>query len=122
MGQPNEIEELLGKLLESAKGSRSGIIAIKSAAVKNQQFELASKIRELEKELFPETKEEKTAKERASHLNLVFRMVGLNISKTNCWLIDETLKAYNKKKGKFSVDDGVDLEFKAKELFIYSED
>jgi hypothetical protein len=111
------MENLLNKLLESAKENKKGLILLKNTAVTCQNYELASNLRELEKTLFPVTETQKSAKDRAKHLNLIFRMVGLNIAEKQCWIIEEALKGYNKKKGKFGIDDASKIEFTAAEYF-----
>ena len=112
------MEKLFEQLIEAAKKNRKGFNRLKNAVVTCQQFELASQLRDIEKEAFPETEEVKLAKEQAKKLNLAFRMVELNISEDVCWLIAETLKMHNEKQGKFSIDDAVKLRLKKEELFL----
>lgn len=112
------MEQLLTQLIESAKKNRKGFQRLKNAVVTCQQFELAVKLKEIEKEAFPETEEIKLAKEKAKKLNLLFRMVDLNISEDVCWLIAETLKVHLEKQGEFSIDDATKLLFEKSEIFI----
>lgn len=111
------MEQLLMQMLEAAKKDKKTFKVLKNSAVKCQQFELAVNLREMEKELFPETEEEKQAKEKAKEINLIFRMVELNVSEDVCWLISETLKVYSKIKGKFSIKQASELIVKRKMLF-----
>lgn len=111
------MENLLMQLLEESKKSKAKLSALKNSAVKCQQFELAANLRGIENELFPETEEEKAAKQKAKDLKLVLQMVELNVSEPVCWLISETLKIYSKKKGKFSVKDAAVLIVKCKSIF-----
>lgn len=111
------MEQLLEQMLEAAKKDKKHFLALKNLAVKCQQFELACKMREIEKELFPETEEEKEAKELAKEINLVLRMVELNVSDDVCWLISETIKVHSKMKGKFSIKEASELIVKRKTLF-----
>lgn len=111
------MQQLLTDLVEKAKGNKKGLIMLKNTAVRCQQFELASQLRELEISLFPETDEEKEAKKLAKEINLVLRMVELNVSEDVCWLISNTLKVHSKKKGKFSIKEASELIVKRKELF-----
>lgn len=112
------METLFNELIEAAKKNHKGLIRLKDAAITCQQFELAAELRIIERETFPETEEAKLAKERAKGLNLAFRMVELNISEDVCWLIEETLKVLNEKKGEFSIDDAVKLQSRKEELFL----
>ena len=52
------MQQLLTDLVEKAKSNKKGLIMLKNTAVRCQQFELASQLRELETSLFPETDEE----------------------------------------------------------------
>lgn len=107
----------MNELLEKAKTDRKLLKKIKLFAVDAQLYELACSVREIEREFFPENDEVKKAKEQGSHMNLLFRMIDLNIPDKESWLITETLKYHQKMKGKFSISDAVDLKLKAKELF-----
>ena len=111
------METLMQSLLDEAKKSKSNLVKLKSVAVKFGLFELGAKLREMENDLFPESEELKCAQEQAKKANLLFRMVDLNISEANCWLIEETLKMYNKKKSNFLLTDAVDLTLKKNELY-----
>jgi hypothetical protein len=110
------MQELLN-LVERAKKDKKKLIALKEMAVKCQDFEVAANFREMEKEFFPETGEIKSAKKQAKEIQLALQMVELNVSDDVCWLISNTLKAYSKKKGKFSIKEASELIVKRKELF-----
>lgn len=111
------MEELLLKLVESASKNKKAINQLKVAAVTCQQFEIASQLRMIEKENFPESEEVKQAKEQAKKLNLLFRMVDLNISEEICWVIYETLKVYNEMKEDVSIKDVSKILTKKEEIF-----
>lgn len=111
------MQELLLQMLEAAKKDKKTFKALKNTAVKGQQFELASSLREIELKLFPESEEMKQAKEKAKEINLVLRMVELNVSEDVCWLIAETLKVHSKLKGKFSVKQAAELIVKRRDYF-----
>lgn len=104
-------------LLEEAKKDKKKLKSLKEVAVRCQMFELGSKLRDLEVDLFPETEEEKEAKLQSEKYNLIFRMVDLNVSHSICWLISETIKKSNKKKGNFSISDAEDLLAKKRRIF-----
>ena len=104
-------------LLKAAETNKKGLIRLKEAAVSLQQFEIASQLRELERKIFPETEESIAAKEKAKKLNLLFKMVDLKIPEDKCWLIAETLTAFNEKKGSFSIEDAAII--RAKEVGIF---
>lgn len=104
--------------LNSAKKNKKGLIRLKNALVTLQQYEMASELRSLELKYFPETEETKLAKLEAINLELLFRMVGLNISVEAAYLISKTLEVYNEKRGEFTVDDGVSLQHRNNELFF----
>ena len=109
--------EQLNALLKEAKKKKGTVIDMKNLAVKCQLFELASELRQIEREKFPDTREEQFAKKVGKELNTVFRMVDLNISEETCWLIYQTLEKFKNKKGKFSIHDAANLKVKQKEIF-----
>lgn len=106
------------KLLENASRNIETLNELKNLAVKLDQYELGAECRKLEKELFPETDEEKIAKEKAKELNLIFRMVDLNIEDEICFRIFKTLELFRKKKGKFDLSDASKIQVESKKLFI----
>lgn len=112
--------KLFEQMIEASKTNRKGLIRLKNALVTLQQFELSVFFRDIETKCFPETEEVKNAKDEARKLNTLFRMVGLNISDDNCYLINETLKKHQKLKGKFSIEDAVKLQVKRDEIFEIS--
>lgn len=112
------MEKLFEKLIEAAKNNRKGFNRLKDAVVTCEQFELAAKLRQLEIKTFPDTEEVKLAKEQARKLNVLFRMVDLNIKEDICWLINETLKMNNEMRGEFSIDDAVELMLKKERIFL----
>lgn len=111
------MQELLLQMLEAAKKDKKALKALKNSAVKCQQFELATNLREIERDLFPESEEVKQAKEKAKEIDLVLRMVDLNVPEDVCWLISETLKVHSKLKGKFSVRNAAELIVKRRDYF-----
>lgn len=115
------MEQLFKSLIEAAKKNKKGLIRLKNAAVTLMEFELASKLRDIEIKNFPETEAVKAAKKQAKELNTLFRMVDLNISEDKCWLIAETLRLYDKKKGKFDIKDASKIRAKEVEVFFNEE-
>ncbi|MBP9790061.1 MAG: UvrB/UvrC motif-containing protein [Bacteroidia bacterium] len=103
----------LTNLLEGAKKSKKALRSLKLAALDAGQFELAAKLRDLERELFPDTEDEIYAK----NINLALRMSGVNPDLRQSWLIGKTMEAYRKSKGKFSIDQASDLIAKADKIF-----
>lgn len=106
------------ELLEKAKKNKKGLLRLKNALITLGDFELASKLREIELEFFPESEEVKKAKNGAVEYSNLFKMVGLNIDSETSWLIAETLNRYKKKKGKFSLQDSVDIRNKKETIFL----
>lgn len=114
----SEIKESdLRALYEKSKENKKAFNNVKQLAVKCQMFELAARLREEEKTLFPETEEVKNAKQEAKRLNIIFRMVDLNIPESACWIILETVKVYNEKGVSFSIDEASALKCKQQNIF-----
>ena len=111
------MQELLNELLETAKTERTVMLSLKHLAVKARNYELASKLMEIETTNFPETDEIKNIKELEKKLNGVFRMVDLNPPKGCSWLIYETIKAYNECEGNFDIKMASKLIAKKQQIF-----
>lgn len=112
------MEAQLNKLLEKAKQNKKAFLKLKELAVECQQYELAVNLRGIERELFPESDEVTQAKEFSKKLNLLFRMVDLNIPPKEAWLIVETFKKYTEIGGdKFGMQDATDLTIKTDRIF-----
>ncbi len=103
----------LTNLLEEAKKSKKALRSLKVAAIDANQFELAAKLINMERELFPETEEEKYAKT----INLALRMVGINSDLKSCWMIGRTMHILSKKKGKFDLETASDIIANADRIF-----
>lgn len=111
------IEDKLKELLNSAKKDKKSLIHLKNTAVLCGQLELASQLREIETNLFPETKEEQKAKFAAHELSSVLRLVNLEVPDTVCYLIMETIKVYNKKKTSITIKDASKILANKKKIF-----
>jgi hypothetical protein len=105
------------ELIEKAKTDRKILRKLKMIAVECHLYELGASLRTMETTLFPEKEEHKLAKEHAKDINLLFRMVGLDVSKEQCWIINEALAVYRKKKKKFDLKDAAAIKAKFIEIF-----
>jgi len=112
------MEKFVNELIENCKKNKSSLVKLKNTAVDCQMFEFAANLKKIELELFPEPQEHLDAKLEADKMNLVFRMVELNIPNSIAWLISETVKLQKKKKGKFSLEDAAKLLAKKHQIFI----
>lgn len=111
-----ESQDLL-KLLESAKKDKNNLRKLKMLAAECNLIELAADIRNIEVQLYPESESVKIAKKEADKLNLVFRMVELNIPPRIAWLINKTLKKHWKRRGNFDLEDAAKLRAEMIEIF-----
>lgn len=111
-------DNLYKNLVSNASKNIETLNDLKNLAVKVGAFELGAECRRLEKELFPETEEETKARARVEELDLALRMVGVKFSdKKLYYIIEETLKVFSKKKGKFDLMDASKIQVKADGLF-----
>lgn len=111
-------EKLIKQLIESVKKNRKGLNCLKDTAIICRQYELAKQLSDIEKLAFPETEEIKLAKGQAKKLKFLFSMIKMDVSEPACWLIAETLKRNNEKKGDFSMNDAIELCLKKEEIFF----
>lgn len=111
------MEELFLQMLEVAKKDKVNLSTLKILALDCKQFDLATALREIELELFPETEEVKQAKEKALKLSTALAMASLQVPENICFLISEVFDAYAKKAGDFSISDAVVLKLKNERIF-----
>lgn len=95
----------MNELLEKASENKQVLNHLKNAAVHAQSYEFAASLRELEKEKFPETAEDKDAKEKSKATDLLLRMVEIGTNAGSAYRIYEAMRIYAKKKGKFDLKD-----------------
>ncbi|HEX5150415.1 MAG TPA: hypothetical protein VFW07_03140 [Parafilimonas sp.] len=111
------MQELLLQMLEAARREKKKFMALKNAVIACQQFELAAELREIERELFPETEEVKEAKALAEDASRVLRWVKIDMPKDVCWLVAQAMKKYFEPNGEFSQKDAAGLVDKYETLF-----
>lgn len=109
--------EKFSDIVKKAQTDKRTLLALKNVAVKCQDFELASHLREVETELFPEPIEHKLLKKEAAKIRSLLSMVGVDASEEACWIAREALQEFAEKGGEFTVDDGVRLMFKREDIF-----
>ncbi len=82
----------LEQLFERCKTNRKGLQLLKTAFVNLQDYQLASKLRDLEKEVFVETKETRKIKSDGQIISQILKLIGYNITPAESWVINEVLK------------------------------
>ena len=107
----------LESLLLRARTDKDTLIALKNAAVSSQHYELAASFRSLEKELYPQTEEEKLAYSKAKEYETLFRMLGLSIDEPTSWLIGEAVSLLNENKGDVTLKETSALQSKFHKIF-----
>ncbi len=113
----NEMEEMFKQFIEAIKTNRKALNQFKNSLIVAGQYELASKIRELENDAFPESKETKDAIKMGNELKTALSMVEIITDAETCWVITKTIESYNQKKGEFSLEDSVNIRLKAEAIF-----
>lgn len=103
------MEELLKQLIEKSKTNRKVFNQIKNVAITLGEFELASQLREMELEAFPETEEVKQMRIEIKQLTRTFALMGMTLDDHTSWLVNETVKLYNQKGGELSLEDATKL-------------
>lgn len=111
------MEELLKKLLEKASTDKDVMRMLKNVAVNSQQYELAYRLREIEKEKFPDTELQRRAKEKAEHFQKALLLCDIEVKNLKtAWIIYVTAKELYRHEW-FSIEIGEKIKQKAKELF-----
>ena len=95
----------MNEVIKRASKSRDSLIELKETFVRLKEYDLAAQCRELELKLYPKTKAQLDAIELSKQLNLLFRMVNLDIPDKIAFTVYEAIKAYNRKKDKFDIKD-----------------
>lgn len=112
------MEHLILQMFESAKADKAKFLKLKKLAVGLQQFELASELRDYEKQNFPDTPEDAKSRQDANMINASLHLVDFKgVSERSAWLIMETVKLALKKKGLFSIKDAAILQEKCNRLY-----
>jgi len=115
------MEDLLLKMIEDAKTNRTKLIQLKVLAVKLNQYELASKLKDLENELFPMSKKDTELKKHAKDVAGALAMCELNTSEEVAFVIYSAVKVSNKKRGSFSLKDAAQILAKKSQLYPTAE-
>ncbi len=107
----NDVVKLFGEIMEKAKTDKKLVRKLKELAVVSQKFEMAAHLRDLERS-FPETEQEKEAKEVQTCLS----MVGLSTTPDVAWKCLKAIQGYLAKKGEFDLMTASDIKVEAKKL------
>lgn len=112
------MEKLMNQLLESAKKNKRGFLELKAVAVRCQEYELASELRQFELDNFPKSKAQKNAESSAKKTDVLLRMIGLQLdAPKNAWLLEEAFKLYFDKGEELDIKDIARLQIKRDKLF-----
>lgn len=104
--------------LEKIKTDRSALNAFKNIAVKLKDYEIASRIREIQTENFPEKEEDILIKNKIRTLVSTLKMVDINIGDEKLlYVIYETIKVYEEKLGDFSMKDANEIIARKNDLY-----
>lgn len=109
--------KLLQEFQEVALSDKKLLNQFKNLLVKCQKYELAASVREVEKEKFPETDEEKEAKNLVREYRNVLGMVKIETEDQTIYTIAKVMDLYRKKKGKMNIEDCAKIIATAKEIF-----
>jgi len=103
----------LDPIYENAIKSKKALRSLKQAAIDAGCFELAAELRDSERELFPDTEDEKYART----VSLALRMVGINTDHRTSWIIGKTIFSLSRKKGKFDLKTASEIQADAERIF-----
>lgn len=111
------MEKLLLELFEKSKTNKKAFLKLKHMAVDLQSYEIACKLRELEKELFPDSEENIKSKEIAKSVRQLFKMVELDVPEDTAWLVYQTIMKFQERKENFNMQDACKLIEQRNEIF-----
>ena len=112
------MEKDFNDLLEKAKKTHKGLCKLKNAAVHCQAYELASKLRAIEKELYPESENAKKAHQDALIISNLLSLVDIKCDKNIAWTMFQAFEVFKQKGDQFSLEDATRIRHEASELFF----
>lgn len=111
------MQKLLSELLAKAENDREVLRELKQVALDAQQYELGARLREIEREKFPDTEDQRRAKEKAEHFQKALLLCDIEVKNLKtAWIIYVTAKELYWHEW-FSIETGEKIKQKAKELF-----
>lgn len=118
MSDTKQLEQpMLGQIWELLNKDKKFLAAVKQAAVKIQNYELASSLRQIERDTWVDAMREDPAYKEAKKFCGVLSMVKLNCDEKTAYKILEAAKLFNKKGGESDLDSATEINFKATEIF-----
>lgn len=116
--EEKETIEEVRDFLASMVDDKAKINDIKKILVNHQKYDLAARIRDLEKKYYPEKNPEGTKEyKQAEEVCLALRLVDLDCDLKSCYKLLETMKLYIKKTGKFDMKDAVKIKERTNKIF-----
>ena len=111
------MEKLFESYLKDAKGDVTKLRDLKNLFVKHQQFELASNIRELEKELYPISEQDEKDKNEALVFKSALGLFDLNVDEKMAFTLFNAAKILIEKGEMFDLKDTVKIKALAEKLY-----
>lgn len=105
MKPESEINSLFQSLIERSKQDRRLLNSLKSFAVKSQSYELAAKLKDLERIHFPDTKEVSDLKIRAEFVKKCFSIIDIPITEKTAMTVDLVMNMINDKMDEANLKD-----------------
>ena len=112
------MKEIIEKLATEAKGNRKLLHDLKCAAVNSNLYEVAAKLREIEVKDFLESHTNSPEYKEAEEFHLILRMVGVNCTMREAYVVSQAAKGFLEKKGDFDVKDAAEIRAKALKIFV----
>lgn len=113
------IDELLQEIKQKARSDRKSFHKLTLAMSALGQYDLVAELNKISDEIYRDTDETKVIKARAKLLSSAFKMAGMSVPESTCWLIDEIIKIVNEKGDKFSIEDAISVDHKTFDLFVF---
>lgn len=111
------MQKLLSELLAKAENDREVLRGLKQVAIQAQQYELGARLSDIERERFPDTEEQRIAKEKAERFQKALMLCDIEVkSLKTAWIIYSAAHELYGPEG-FHIATGANIKYKAKELF-----
>ncbi len=108
---------MMEDLLKQAKSDHKFYNKLKTFAQQAENTALFHHLRDIEADVFPSTEYDKEARAKGAKLNLVFRMVEMNMPDNFAWMVHRVMKRFWKRGGNFDLQDASELIAERKKIF-----
>ena len=111
------MEKLFNSYLKEAKKDVKKLRDLKTLFVKHQQFELASNVRDIEKELYPISEKDDILKNDAKTFKIALALFDFNVEEKVAFTVFNVARMIIEKNVEFDLKDTIEIKALAEKLY-----